>query len=199
MRARTFLLVLAVLVPASVHAAEAQTETRLREALRASQGQLRALEDERLRWQATQAAQKNEIESLRAQLELARRKARATREPGPTPDLTLRLAEQTEANRKLSESLAQSQAATREAAEQARRKDDQRAQLVGQVSLLAARATSCEAKHARLFRLTHELLERYQNKDAGGALVWLEPFLGFRRVEAENFSQEFEDQLLEQR
>src|SRR5262249_31629387 len=99
----------AVLGPATARSAESQSEARLREALRSTTSQWRALEDERARWQATDTEQKKEIESLKAQLAAALNKAR--RDQAPSPELTRRLEEQTEANRKLTATLAECQAA----------------------------------------------------------------------------------------
>lgn len=201
MRARLIAFVsflAAMLGPATARSAESQGEARLREALRSATAQMRALEDERARWHATDTEQKKEIESLKAQLAAARSKAR--REQAPPPELTRRLEEQAEANQKLTATLAERQAAAREAAETARSKDEQSARLTAQVSLLTDRAAACEEKNARLYQLTREFVQRFEKEGIGDALLGtLEPFLGLRRVQLENFSQDFQDKLLEQK
>jgi hypothetical protein len=200
MRTRLFLsasFLGAVFASAPAHSAESQSEARLREALRSASSQLHALEDERGRWQALEAAQKKEIESLKAQLAAARK---AHRQPDPSGEVARRLDEQTEANQKLSASLAECQSAARGAADAARAKDEQHARLTTQVGLQIQRATTCEEKNARLYRLTREFVERFQKMGLGDALLTpLEPFLGLKRVELENFSQDFQDKLLEQK
>src|SRR5215813_13592367 len=95
--------ILAVVVAAgAANAADSQTENRLREALRQTTAQLRTLEDEKARLQASEAAQKAEIEALKAKLETETRKVR-----GPSPDVARRLEVATEANQKLTGDLAQ--------------------------------------------------------------------------------------------
>ena len=200
MRTRLFFcasLLLAVLASAPAPSAESQSEARLREALRSTRSQLRTLEDERGRWQALEAEQKKEIESLKAQLAVA---IKAHRQQAPYAELTRRLDEQTEANQKLSASLAECQTAARDAADAARAKDEQNTRLIAQVGSQIQRAASCEEKNARLYRLTREFVERFEKMGLGDTLLsTLEPFFGLRRVELENFSQDFQDKLLEQK
>src|SRR5215471_19568911 len=93
--------ILAVVVAAgAANAADTQTENRLREALRQTTAQLRSLEDEKARLQASEAAQKSEIEALKAKLESETRKAR-----GPSPDVARRIEEAAETNQKLTADL----------------------------------------------------------------------------------------------
>jgi hypothetical protein len=190
-------LLLAVLASAPARSAESQSEARLRDALRSTSSQLRALEDERGRWQALEAEQKKEIESLKAQLAAS---SKAHRQQAPSAELTRRLDEQTEANQRLSASLAECQTAARDAAEAARAKEEQNARLIAQVGSQIQRVASCEEKNARLYRLTREFVERFEKMGLGDTLLsTLEPVLGLRRVELENFSQDFQDKLLEQK
>ena len=186
----------AAFAPAPARSAEVN-ENRLREALRSASAQVATLEDERARLQAADAAQKKEMESLKAQLAAASRKARA---PSPSPELALRLAEQTEANQKLTASLRQCEAASSDSSEAARSKETQRAQLAGQVGHLTERATACEGKNAHIYRLTQEILVQCEKMGLADTLLApLEPFTGLRRVKLENLSQDFQDRLLEQK
>ena len=182
--------------PAPARSAESPIDTRMREALRSATSQLHALEEERSRWQATDAEQKKEIDSLKAQLAAARSKAR--REQTLSPQLTRRLDEQAEANQRLTSSLTQCQAAVRDAAEVASATDQQRAQLTEQVSTLSKRATVCEEKNARLYQLTHEFAEQVEKEGSDALLGAVEPLLGFKHVHMENLSQDFQDKILEQ-
>jgi chromosome segregation ATPase len=196
------ILVLAFFAAATVDlkqawAADSQTETRLREALRSTTSQLRALEEEKIRWQATEAAQKNEIESLKAKLAEEGRKARAR---SASEELSRRLQGQTETNQKLSDSLAQCQASTRESVEAIRTKDAEREQLTEQVKVVNNRVTTCEQKNARMYQLSHEFLKKCEQMDLGENLIApLEPFTGLRRTKFENIVQEYEDKLGEQK
>src|SRR5215471_4581767 len=190
-------LAVAVLAPARARG-ESPTEARLRDALRTVTAQLRALEDERTRWQATDAAQKKEIESLKADLAEQDHKLRAR---SASSELKRQLAEETEANHKLNERLTQCQTAARETEEANRSKEAEReqraAQQAAQVNLAVNRANACEQKNSQLYALSHELLERCEKLGFGEAL--LEPFTGLRRVKLENLYQEFEDKLVEQK
>lgn len=191
-----FLAAAAVLAPAPARSTEAN-ENRLREALRSASTQVTTLEDERARLQAADAVQKKEIEALKAQLAAASRKARA---PAPSPELALKLAEQTEANQKLAADLRQCQAATSDASEAARSKEAERAKLAAQAGQLTQRATTCEGKNERIYKLTQEILRQCEKMGfADTLLAPLEPLTGLRRVKLENLSQEFQDRLLEQK
>lgn len=192
----TSFMAAAALGPAPARSAESN-ENRLREALRSASAQVATLEDERARLQAADAAQKKEIESLKTQLATASRKARA---PAPSPELTLKLAEQTEANQKLAADLRQCQAAASDASEAARSKEAERAKLAAQAGQLTQRATACEGKNARIYQLTHEVLAQCEKMGfADTLLAPLEPLTGLRRVKLENLSQDFQDRLLEQK
>src|SRR3990172_6347761 len=110
----------AVALRPSAAKADSATEAWLREALRSTTSQLRALEDERGRWQAKEPEQAKELESLRKELAGARRGAARDGDR----KLSGRLAEQTEAiakladaNARLNEALAQCQKAAAAAAQ----------------------------------------------------------------------------------
>ena len=193
-------LTIALLASATA-TAESPTEARLRDALRTSTQQLRALEDERAHWQATEAAQKKEIESLKAELAAQNQKLRSQ---GASSEAKRQLAEQAEANQKLTESLTQCQTAARETEDANRSKDAQREQLAAkqaaQVTLATNRANACEEKNGRMYKLSHELVQRCEKWSLGDTLMSpFEPFTGLRRVKLENLSQEFEDKLLDEK
>jgi hypothetical protein len=196
----SFCLGIVVLAPARA-SADSPTEARLRDALRTSTQQLRALEDERTHWQATDATQKKEIESLKAELAAQSQKLRAQ---GAWSEAKRQLAEQTEANQKLTESLTQCQTAARETEEVNRSKDAERQQLAAkqaaQVTLATNQAKACEEKNERMYELSRELLVRCEKVGVGDPLTGLlEPFTGLRKVKLENLSQEYEDKLMEQK
>src|SRR5262252_4422864 len=103
----TIFLAIAALAPARA-TGESPIEARLRDTLRTVTSQLRALEDERTRWQATDAAQKKEIESLKSELAEQSQKLRTR---NASSELKRQLAEETEATQKLNASLTQCQTA----------------------------------------------------------------------------------------
>jgi hypothetical protein len=169
------------------------SDARLRDALRAATLQVRALEDERSTSQAREAALKKELDGLRAQLKSGGAKA------GDLAVQRRRLAEQLEANTRLTEELSRCQAAARADADIARTKDEERARLAGREAGLAERLAAAEARNERLYRLTKQVIDWLGQMGVGGALAAREPFLGLRRVELENLAQDYEDQALKER
>jgi hypothetical protein len=182
--------VLLVLAPAPAPAADSPTETRLREALRSVTSQLRALEDQRTRWQSTETAQKKELETLKAQLAAAP-KARPVDRAGAKAELKECLdsrAEEATAAAALQDAVKQCEASRATETGQSRADQDQARAAAAAAS---ERLQACQAKNIRLLSLTREVLAQLQH---GGAS---EPVLGFKRVELENFAQDVEDKLLD--
>src|SRR5262249_45251008 len=140
-------VVAAFAAPGRAGAAESPTEVRLREALRSATTQLRALEDERAHWQATDAEQKKQIESLKQELAAATSKARERR---ASAQLTQRLEKQPEESGKLARRLAECKTAGRSAAETAAGKDEELSRASATISSLNQRMAACVEKNARL-------------------------------------------------
>jgi len=178
-------------------AAESPAEVRLREALRSATTQLRALEDERARWQATDAEQKKQIESLKQELAAATTKPR---EKKAAAQLTRRLEEQTEENAKIARRLAECETAGRSAAENAAGQDEELTRAKATISSLNQAMAACAEKNARLYQLTHDFVARYSNTGFGDSLAGVvEPLFGWNRAKLENFEQDMQDKLAEQR
>jgi hypothetical protein len=169
------------------------SDARLRDALRAATLQVRTLEDERSTWQAREAALKKELDGLRAQQKSEGAKA------GDVAVQRRRLAEQVEANTRLSEEISRCQAAARVDAETARTREEERARLAGREAGLAERLAAAEARNERLYRINKQIIDWLGQMGVGGALAAREPFLGLRRVELENLAQDYEDQALKER
>lgn len=53
----------------------------------------------------------------------------------------------------------------------------------------------CEAKNVTLYHYAVDLLDRYNRKGVGDALLQLEPFSGIKQVEIDNLMQEYGDKL----
>jgi len=179
--------------PSGAGSAENPTETRLREALRSAQTQLRALEDERAKWQETEA-------ELRKELEAAKKEVAPAPKHGPSERavwlLNRRIAEQESAAAGLKESLAKCESASREASSAARLSDAERARLKAEAAALGARLAASERKNEKMFAIAKEIIDWVSNI---GARVESEPVLGLRRVELENIAQDYDDKLLEER
>ena len=186
--------VLGTLLLAAPAARAQQPDTRLRDTLRSTTAQLRALEDEKAQWQAKEAQHKKELEALRADLEAARKGA-ASR--GDERAVKRQLSAQLEASAKATEALARCQKEAEEnvSSQQARVKEaeEERSRAASQLEDLGRRAAACEERNARLSAAGKEFAAWVAK--ASGTVC--EPILGLRRVELENRTQEFEDRLLE--
>jgi len=187
---------LAVFAASRAGAAESPTETRLREALRSATTQLRALEDERAHWQATDAEQKKQIESLKQELAAASSKPR---EKKAAAKLTQRLEEQTEENAKIAKRLAECETAGRSAAETAAGKDEELTRAKATIASLNQAMAACAEKNARLYQLSQDFVAHYSNPGFGYSLASVvEPVFGLHRAELENYAQDMQDKLSEQ-
>jgi chromosome segregation ATPase len=172
---------------------DAATETRLRDALRSATTQLRSLEDEKARWQASEAALHAELEALRKRpvpKDGADRKA---------ADLQRRLSEHLDAASRLQVSLDRCQAASNQAVDAERALDTERARLATETTALQARLAASEARNARMYRVGKEVLDWIEQLGPGQAYDAREPFLGLKRVELENVAQDFRDKLQDQK
>jgi hypothetical protein len=177
--------------PLAARPADAPGDARLRDALRTTTAQLRALEDEQAKWLAKEAQYQKELAGLRAELAEAK-KGSAT--GGEARVLKQRLAEQTATNARVAESLAQCQKEAGAEAARARRQDEERAEVTGRLDGLTSRVAACEARNDRMLKAGKEFLAWLADP---GSLC--EPFFGLRRVALENRAQEFSDQLLDQK
>jgi chromosome segregation ATPase len=187
--AMTVLLLLGsgALLP-GVALADAATEAKLRDALRSTATQLRALEDERATWQGKEAAMKKELEALRAQPKAPRRNLVAERE---LEEAKARAAVQAQAAAKLAASLERCEA---ERAEATRATEQARTAQAAESARLSARLAAAEAKNERIYQVGKGIIDWLEREGVGG-----EPFLGLRRVALENAVQDQQDKLIDQR
>jgi hypothetical protein len=175
-------------------AADPGTEARLREALRSVTSQLRELEGQRARWQATEAAQKRELEALQRRLAEAPRPA-----PTAAASTCAAVAAELHACEAAQAQGAQAAAAGAEAlsrceaarATEAGQAEAAQAQLRASSAGLAQRAGVCTVKNARLQTLARQLLHELAKQGSRDRV------LGLKRVELENLAQDAEDTLLE--
>jgi chromosome segregation ATPase len=185
-----------ILVPLGRAWADADTEARLRDALRSAITQQRSLEDERATLQAKQTESDKQIEALKAQIEALQKGPKNTAE---TDELTHRVAAQGAEIEQLNQNLEKWKSAYNEAANVARTKEADRAKLAGDVDGLSKRATGCEAKNAELFKIGNDILGRLEKVSFGDVLAQHEPFTGIKRVELQNLVQDEQDKLLDQK
>jgi chromosome segregation ATPase len=184
---------LAMALAPAVARPDAATEARLRDALRAATAKVQALEDEKARWQSSEAALQKEIGELR--------RRPAPKDPGDrkAAELQRRLTEQAEGAARLQASLGQCQAAAKDAAEEARVAGQERTRLATEGAVLQARLAAAEARNAGMYRVAREVLDWIDDLGPGTAYDARDPFLGLKRVELENVAQDYRDRLLEQK
>jgi chromosome segregation ATPase len=191
-------LIFAILLLSLAARADGASEARLREALRAATGQLHALEDEQAGWKAKEAQYKKDLDELRAQLSAAQ--ATPKRDDGARLSrLNEKLAQESEARAKLTESLVRCEKSLADSGDEARKAEAERVKTAGQIDGLTSRAASCEAKNTKLYGVGKSIIDWLNKAGPGTALAAREPFLGLKRVELENAAQDYEDKLLEQR
>ena len=182
------LLVLTLLLAAAEARADAATEAKLRDALRATTAQLRGLEDEKARWQRTEADLRAEIQTMRG-LSLPPTKS----SDKEVAALNRRVRELSDANGQLRASLSKCEARPA-VAPAAGQTDEEKKRLAGEVTGLKEKLAGSEEKNLEMYRVSKELLAWMEKVGVGG-----EPFFGWKRVELENIAQEYGDKLLEQK
>jgi len=185
------LLVLALLPPRA--RADASSEARLREALRTATSQLRALEDEKVVWQAKQASMQKEIDALRAQASAASRAGAGSKD---LRELRQRLAAAGEAAERSTASLARCEG---ERADAASALEEERKKSSAASAELSDRLRASEARSEKLYQVGHSIIDWLSKVGVAGAIAAREPFLGLKRVELENAAQDWDDRLREAR
>lgn len=183
---------LAVALPA-VARAESDTD-RLRDALRSMTAQVRSLEDQRATLQAKQAEAERERDRLKKQndglkaqvkeLDQANRQA--------VEEFNQRLADR-------DQTLEKWKSAYEEAANVARAKDAERAKFEQEATAFKASTKAAETKNKQLYKVSKEILNKYEAMDPMDVLAIHEPLIGFRRVEHQNSVQDYTDKILDQK
>jgi hypothetical protein len=197
-RASRLLLAASLLVPALVRA-DAATEAKLRDALRATTAQLRTLEDEKARWERTEAELKAELQTLRG---LPAPKA-APVERKELASLNRRITELTQSNAALRAQVARCTSSVRTASSAPSAPveqrapaltDEERKRLDAELTSLRQKLAGSEEKNQEMYRVSKEMLAWLEKIGVGG-----EPFFGWKRNELEMIAQEYGDRLLEQK
>jgi chromosome segregation ATPase len=189
--------VIFVIFVLSCNAARADADAdgdRLREALRTTTQQLRASEDQRAAGQAKLADAERDKAAIKAQLDQSRAdlKQAEKQRRDLVEEFNQRIGER-------DESLAKWKSAYDEAATLARTEDAERAKFEAEATSYKASTKSCFAKNKQLMSASRELLSRYEALTIGDVIVAREPVLQARRVEIQNFLQDYQDKFLEQK
>jgi chromosome segregation ATPase len=195
MHIRISTLLLALATAAICGEVRADTEhDRLREALRSATAQTRQLEDQRTASQAKLAEAEKEKAALKAQIDAAKAEAKRLEKQNreAVDEFNQRLTER-------DETLDKWKSAYEEAATVARAKDAERAKFEGEAAAYKVSTKSCQAKNTQLIKDGGEILKRYRRLTIGDAFEASEPLTGLGRVNAQNFLQEYNDKLLDQK
>ncbi|MGO9356538.1 MAG: hypothetical protein ACLP1D_02570 [Xanthobacteraceae bacterium] len=183
---------LAVALPA---AARAESDTdRLRDALRAATAQLRSLEDQRAVLQAKQAESERERDRLKKQNDALKAQVKEIDQANrrAVEEFNQRLAER-------DQTLEKWKSAYEEAANVARAKDAERTKFEQEAKAFKASTKDIQAKNKQLYKVSKELLDKYEAIDPLDALAIHEPLIGIRRVEHQNSVQDYRDKILDQK
>jgi len=198
------LLILAVSLPSLAQAQDQSVEDKLRELLRQTIVQLRALQDTQAQLQADRDSAVKQRDQLQQQVtdlqaKLAQLPA-ANAPPPPNPDELRKLNDALAAAHRqiaaLQASNAKWQAAYRQAAAIAQERDAAAKRLAA--GLQAARTVNDtdHATNAKLAALASDILHLYRSHDFRNLLFQsYEPLLGFKEVQLENLVQGYEDKI----
>ncbi len=214
---RTFPTLLLLLLAARPALAQDQTtEDKLREALRRSTVDLRALQDSQAQLQADRDSATKQRDALQQQVADLQAKLAAQPQPGapgapPGPDQAAGLQDalrQAQAaldaarrdNAALSASNAKWQAAYQQAAGIAREKDAEAKQLAANLQTATKADQASYDANQKLALLAKDILHLYRTQSFRRLLLGsYEPVLGFKEVELENLVQDYDDRIYDLR
>jgi len=193
-------VLLSLLAPC-VSGAEDAEGARLRESLRGTMLQLRNAQTDLANAQAAQAAQTEEIKSLKEQLALIKKNNAEDRvlAEKKSEELRAKLAEQVGETARYKEASEQWKAEYDKAVATVQTTEAKRVQLFSDSIALERQVADFRAKNAALYRLGKEILGRYEKLGLGEQFLAREPFVGRTRVALENLIQEYDDKLVDQR
>ena len=199
---RALLLLLLLTGPAL--AQDQTVEDKLREALRRSTVDLRALQDNQAQLQADRDAATKQRDALQQQLDAANAKLAATpAAPEAKPvdkDELKKLSDMLDAARRdiatLTASNAKWQAAYREAAALAQAKDAEARKLAGELKAERSVTAADLDANRKLAGVGNDILHLYRTQGFRRILLGsYEPLLGLQKVELDNIVQDYEDRI----
>jgi DNA repair exonuclease SbcCD ATPase subunit len=205
------MVMLTLLSPSAARAddaAQATTESRLRDALRSTMQQLQDAQGQVATLQATQtqsdkdnADLKAKVDALNAQIASLTKQSADDKAASDKAiaDLKSQNADLTTQIAKLNDALAAWEKDDKQYVQLAKDKEAARAQLAGQVILLQRVVDDRETKNLMLFNLGNEILTRYEKFSLGDALGAKEPFTGLTRVKLQELVQDYKDKISDQR
>lgn len=201
-RGATVLVVILLIFACSpARAQDGSVESRLREALRRSTVELRALQDGQAAMQAALDQTKQQNAELSKRIEtLSASVAAKPAEAAPDPQLVaLRDAVPAlqEQNKSLRTDLARLRTAYAQATQAAHVGDAQGRQLDLRLRDSSTRLGLCRQENRHLVSVANDILHLYRTPEFRATVIgsW-EPLLGFKQVELQNIEQDYEDKIL---
>ncbi len=188
-------------IASTAGAQQASPEDRLREALRRTTVELRALQDAQGPLQANLDAMTKQRDDLKQQLDEANAKLEAATAAPPPPAEDLQaLKDQIEALKKesagLQAGLSRWQSAYQEAAGVARARDADAKKLAGDLKVSEQTVGIVKDENAKLVATAQDILHLYRTQDFHSILVWsYEPLVGIKQVELQNLVQNYDDKI----
>jgi uncharacterized coiled-coil protein SlyX len=182
-------------------------ESRLRDALRGTMGQLRDAQNQLVTVQAAKdqadkdnADLKAKVDALTAQLEALTKQSADDKAASDKSiaDLNAQVADQAGQLARLNQNLTNWKTAYDQATQLAAVKEEARAKLAVEAALLQRTVDDREEKNLQLYKTGNEILTRYEKFGLGDALGAKEPFVGLSRVKLENLVQDYKNKLLNQ-
>jgi septal ring factor EnvC (AmiA/AmiB activator) len=201
MRPRHFILLAALLCSVlPVHADDADTISRLKDALRNTMLQLRTVTADRDNLQAQTADLQSQNATLTQQLADLTKKSAAQQadDAGEIKTLKGQVSDQEDSIATLQASLDQWTKSQKQAVALLNATEAKRAKLA-ELSIHMQRVVDDQkVKNDEMYKLGMELLDRYEKFGLGEALTAKEPFIGITRTKFETLVQDYDDKLLDQ-
>ena len=207
---RPLIAIVLLLSAATLHAQQGAptAESRMRDALKKIMLQLRDSEAARATAQAAQTEGETKNKELTAKVDdLNKKVAAQIKQSIADKDasdklvagLNTTLAARDKEVAQLREALGKWKEGYQKAAEVARAKENERAEMAGKVIVMERRVAEGERKNAAMYKAGVEILDRYEKFGLGTALLAREPFVGTMRVKFQNLIQDYGDKLDAQR
>jgi hypothetical protein len=181
--------------------APSPAEAHLREALRNTMLQLRTAQTDNATLQAAQADSAIKQKDLTAQVAALAKKSAAdkTASDKKVADLTAKTDAQDVQITQFKEAIEKWKTTYEQAVAVAASKEAERAKFADSCVKQDRLIADLKSKNSALFKLGSEILSRYEKFGLGTALTAKEPFVGITRVKLQNYVQDYEDKLTEQR
>jgi chromosome segregation ATPase len=195
------ILVLAAFVSALRAAEVNPAEAKLREGLKNTMLQLRAVQMEKAALEAAKAELEEKVQTLTTQAEamtkqLADEKVASEKR---ITELTDRVVARGNEVMQAQSELEKWKISQKEAAALATRKEAERAKVTSEKIVLERKVAEQQAKNSKMFEIGSEILNRYEKFGLGTAIAAREPFVGLTRIKLKNQFQELGDKLADEK